>query len=85
MYRNPQQMRKAQGFNILSDREKEYFFEMMFDINQDILLPLEDYVSAVVEKLDNSLIVKLIMSSGKIKKYESNKMGVEKARENNGL
>lgn len=85
MYRNPQQMRKAQGFNILSDREKEYFFEMMFDINQDILLPLEDYVSAVVEQLDNSLIVKLIMSSGKIKKYESNKMGVEKARESNGL
>lgn len=85
MYRNPQQMRKAQGFNILSDREKEYFFEMMFDINQDILLPLEDYVSAVVEQLDNSLIVKLILSSGKIKKYESNKMGVEKARESNGL
>ena len=85
MYRNPQQMRKAQGFNNLSDREKECFFEMMFDINQDILLPLEDYVSAVVEQLDNSLIVKLIMSSGKIKKYESNKMGVEKARESNGL
>ena len=85
MYRNPQQMRKAQGFNNLSDREKEYFFETMFDINEDILLPLEDYVSAVVEQLDNSLIVKLIMSSGKIKKYESNKMGVEKARESNGL
>ena len=74
MYRNPQQMRKAQGFNNLSDREKEYFLEMMFDINQDILLPLEDYVSAVVEQLDNSLIVKLIMPSGKIKKYESNKI-----------
>ena len=85
MYRNPQQMRKAQGFNNLSDREKEYFFEMMFDINQDILLPIEDYVSAVVEPLDNSLIVKLIMNSGRIKKYESNKMGVEKARESNGL
>ena len=74
MYRNPQQMRNAQGFNSLSDREKEYFFEMMFDINQDILLPIEDYVSAMVEQLDNSLIVKLIMSSGKIKKYESNKI-----------
>ena len=70
MYRNPQQMRKAQGFNNLSDREKEYFFEMMFDINQDILLPLEDYASTVVEPLDNSLIVKLIMVSGKIKKYQ---------------
>ena len=67
-------MRKAQGFNNLSDREKEYFLEMMFDINQDILLPLEDYVSAVVEQLDNSLVVKLIMPSGKIKKYESNKI-----------
>ena len=74
MYRNPQQMRKAQGFNNLSDREKEYFLEMMFDINQDILLPIEDYVSAVVEPLDNSLIVKLIMASGKIKKYQSNKI-----------
>ena len=74
MYRNPQQMRKAQGLNNLSDREKEYFFEMMFDINQDILLPIEDYVSAVVEPLDNSLIVKLIMNSGRIKKYESNKI-----------
>ena len=74
MYRYPQQMRKAQGFNILSDREKEYFFEMMFDINQDILLPLEDYASAVVKVIDNSLEVKLIMTSGKIKKYESNKI-----------
>ena len=74
MYRNPQQMRKAQGFNNLSDREKEYFFEMMFDINQDILFPIQDYVSAVVEQLDNSLIVKLIMVSGKIKKYQSNKI-----------
>ena len=74
MYRNPQQMRKAQGSNILSDREKEYFFEMMFDINQDILLPLEDYVSAIVEQLDNSLIVRLIMVSGKIKEYQSNKI-----------
>ena len=74
MYRNPQQMRKAQGFNNLSDREKEYFFEMMFDINQDILFPFEDYVAAVVEPLDNSLIVKLIMNSGRIKKYESNKI-----------
>ena len=70
MYRNPQQMKQAQGFNDLSDREKEYFFEMMFDINEDILFPLEDYVSAVVEPLDNSLIVKLIMVSGKIKKYQ---------------
>ena len=85
MYRNPQQMKQAQGFNDLSDKQKAYFIEMMYDINQDILLPLEDYVSAVVEQLDNSLIVKLIMSSGKIKKYESNKMGVEKARESNGL
>ena len=76
MYRNPQQMKQAQGFNDLSDKQKAYFIEMMFDINQDILLPLEDYVSAVVEQLDNSLIVKLIMSSGEIKKYESNKMGV---------
>lgn len=74
MYRNPQQMRKAQGFNNLSDREKEYFFEMMFDINQDILLPLEDYVSAVVKQLDNSLIVRLIMVSGKIKEYQSNEI-----------
>ena len=74
MYRNPQQMKQAQGFNDLSDREKEYFFEMMFDINEDILFPLEDYVSAVVEQLDNSLIVKLIMVSGKIKKYQSNKI-----------
>ena len=85
MYRNPQQMRKAQGFNNLSDREKEYFFEMMFDINQDILLPLQDYSSAIVKAIDNSLEVKLIMNSGRIKKYESNKMGVEKARESNGL
>ena len=76
MYRNPQQMKQAQGFNDLSDKQKAYFIEMMFDINQDILLPLEDYVSAVVEQLDNSLIVKLIMSSGEIKKYESNKIGV---------
>ena len=74
MYRNPQQMRKAQGFNILSDREKEYFFEMMFDINQDILLPLEDYVSAMVKQLDNSLMVRLIMASGKIKEYQSNEI-----------
>ena len=74
MYRNPQQMRKAQGFNNLSDREKDYFFEMMFDINQDILLHLEDYVSAAVEQLDNSLIVRLIMVSGKIKKYQSDKI-----------
>ena len=70
MYRYPLQMRKAQGFNNLSDRDKDYLFEMMFDINQDILLSLEDYVSAVVEPLDNSLIVKLIMVSGKIKKYQ---------------
>lgn len=74
MYRNPQQMKQAQGFNDLSDRQKAYFIEMMFDINQDILFPLQDYVSAVVEPLDNSLIVKLIMSSGKIKEYESNKI-----------
>ena len=74
MYRYPQQMRNAQGFNSLSDREKEYFFEMMFDINQDILLPFEDYASAVVKVIDNSLEVKLIMTSGKIKKYESNKI-----------
>ena len=74
MYRYPQQMRNAQGFNSLSDREKEYFFEMMFDINQDILFPLEDYASAVVKVIDNSLEVKLIMTSGKIKKYESNKI-----------
>ena len=85
MYRNPQEMKQAQGFNDLSDKQKAYFIEMMYDINQDILLPLEDYVSAVVEQLDNSLIVKLITPSGKIKKYESNKMGVEKARESNGL
>ena len=85
MYRNPQQMKQAQGFNDLSDREKEYFFEMMFDINQDILLPLQDYSSAIVKAIDNSLEVKLIMNSGRIKKYESNKMGVEKARESNGL
>ena len=85
MYRTPQQMKQAQGFNDLSDRQKAYFIEMMYDINQDILFPLENYVSAAVEPLDNSLIVKLIMSSGKIKKYESNKMGVEKARESNGL
>ena len=85
MYRTPQQMKQAQGFNDLSDGEKEYFIEMMFDINQDILLPLEDYASAVVKVIDNSLEVKLIMNSGKIKKYESNKMGVEKARESNGL
>ena len=85
MYRNPQQMKQVQGFNDLSDKQKAYFIEMMYDINQDILFPLENYVSAVVEQLDNSLIVKLIMSSGKIKKYESNKMGVEKARESNGL
>ena len=70
MYKYPLQMRKAQGFNNLSDRDKDYLFEMMFDINQDILLSLEDYVSAVVEPLDNSLIVKLIMVSGKIKKYQ---------------
>ncbi len=74
MYKNPQQMRKAQGFNNLSDREKEYFFEMMFDINQDIFLPLENYASAVVKVIDNSLEVKLIMNSGKIKKYQSNKI-----------
>lgn len=74
MYRNPQQMKQAQGFNDLSDRQKAYFIEMMFDINQDILFPLQDYVSAVVEPLDNSLILKLIMSSGKIKEYESNKI-----------
>ena len=74
MYRNPQQMKQAQGFNDLSDRQKAYFIEMMYDINQDILLPLEDYVSAIVEQLDNSLEVKLIMVSGRIKKYESNKI-----------
>ncbi len=72
MYRNPQQMKQAQGFNDLSDRQKAYFIEMMYDINQDILFPLENYVSAVVRALDNSLEVKLIMVSGKIKKYESN-------------
>ena len=70
MYRNPQQMKQAQGFNDLSDKQKAYFIEMMFDINEDILFPLEDYVSAVVEPLDNSLIVKLIMFSGEIKKYQ---------------
>ena len=85
MYKNPQEMKQAQGFNGLSDKQKAYFIEMMYDINQDILLPLEDYVSAAAEPLDNSLIVKLIMKSGRIKKYESNKMGVEKARESNGL
>lgn len=72
MYRNPQQMKQAQGFNDLSDRQKAYFIEMMHDINQDILFPLENYVSAVVSPLDNSLEVKLIMVSGRIKKYESN-------------
>ena len=30
MYRNPQQMRKAQGFNNLSDGEKEYKSEETF-------------------------------------------------------
>ena len=60
MYRNPQQMKQAQGFNDLSDRQKAYFIEMMYDINQDILFPLENYVSAVVRPLDNSLEVKLI-------------------------
>lgn len=72
MYRNPQQMKQAQGFNDLSDRQKAYFIEMMYDINQDILFPLENYVSAVVRPLDNSLEVKLTMVSGRIKKYESN-------------
>lgn len=85
MYRNPQQMKQAQGFNDLSDKQKAYFIEMMYDINQDILMPLEDYVSAIVKAIDNSLEVKLIMRLGRIKKYESNKMGVEKARESNGL
>lgn len=85
MYRNPQQMKQAQGFNDLSDKQKAYFIEMMYDINQDILFPIEDYVSAVVEPLDNVLIVKLIMKSGRIRIYGSNKMGVEKARESNGL
>lgn len=85
MYRNPQQMKQAQGFNDLSDKQKAYFIEMMYDINQDILLPLQDYSSAIVKAIDNSLEVKLIMNSGRIKKYESNKMGVEKARESNGL
>ena len=85
MYRNPQQMKQAQGFNDLSDKQKAYFIEMMYDINQDILLPLQDYFSAIVKAIDNSLEVKLIMNSGRIKKYESNKMGVEKARESNGL
>ena len=74
MYRNPQQMKQAQGFNDLSDRQKAYFIEMMYDINQDIMFPLEDYVSAIVEQLDNSLEVKLIMASGSTKKYESNKI-----------
>ncbi len=85
MYRNPQQMKQAQGFNDLSDKQKAYFIEMMYDINQDILLPLQDYSSAIVKAIDNSLEVKLIMNSGRRKKYESNKMGVEKARESNGL
>ena len=85
MYRNPQQMKQAQDFNDLSDKQKAYFIEMMYDINQDILLPLQDYFSAIVKAIDNSLEVKLIMNSGRIKKYESNKMGVEKARESNGL
>ena len=85
MYRNPQQMKQAQGFNDLSDKQKAYFIEMMYDINQDILLPLQDYSSAIVKAIDNSLEVKLIMNSGRIKKYESNKMGVEKASESNGL
>lgn len=85
MYRNPQQMKQAQGFNDLSDKQKAYFIEMMYDINQDILLPLQDYSSAIVKAIDNSLEVKLIMNSGRIKKYESNKMGVEKVRESNGL
>ena len=74
MYRNPQQMKQAQGFNDLSDRQKAYFIEMMYDINQDIMFPSEDYVSAIVEQLDNSLEVKLIMASGSTKKYESNKI-----------
>ena len=74
MYRNPQQMKQAQGFNDLSDKQKAYFIEMMYDINQDILLPLGDYASAIVKAIDNSLEVKLIMSSGRIKKYESNKI-----------
>ena len=74
MYKNPQQMKQAQGFNDLSDRQKAYFIEMMYDINQDILFPLENYVSAVVEQLDNSLIVRLIMVSGKIKEYQSNEI-----------
>lgn len=85
MYRNPQQMKQAQGFNDLSDKQKAYFIEMMYDINQDILLPLQDYSSAIVKAIDNSLEVKLIMNSGRIKKYVSNKMGVEKVRESNGL
>lgn len=76
MYRNPQQMKQAQGFNDLSDRQKAYFIEMMYDINndinQDILFPFENYVSAAVRPLDNSLEVKLTMASGRIKKYESN-------------
>ena len=74
MYRNPQQMKQAQGFNDLSDKQKAYFIEMMYDINQDILLPLGDYASAIVKAIDNSLEVKLIMNSGRIKKYESNKI-----------
>ena len=74
MYRNPQQMKQAQGFNDLSDKQKAYFIEMMYDINQDILLPLQDYSSAIVKAIDNSLEVKLIMNSGRIKKYESNEI-----------
>ena len=74
MYRNPQQMKQAQGFDDLSDKQKAYFIEMMYDINQDILLPLGDYASAIVKAIDNSLEVKLIMNSGRIKKYESNKI-----------
>ena len=74
MYKNPQQMKQAQGFNDLSDKQKAYFIEMMYDINQDILLPLGDYASAIVKAIDNSLEVKLIMNSGRIKKYESNKI-----------
>ena len=74
MYRNPQQMKQAQGFNDLSNKQKAYFIEMMYDVNQDILLPLEDYTSVIVKAIDNSLEVKLIMNSGGIKKYESNKI-----------
>lgn len=72
MYRTPQQMKQAQGFNELSEKQKAYFIEMMYDINQDILFPLENYVSAIVRPLTNSLEVKLIMASGRVKKYESN-------------